>query len=486
MFVGIDVGTQSLKAVVTDDRLRVTGAAAVGYSPSFPRSGWAEQDVSLWEQALAPAIGQALQQAGAAPRDINALGVCGQLDGCVAVDTAARALGPCLIWSDRRAVDCLPPVCAAEMLRLTGVVADATHMAAKIRWLKTHGGTATSAACYHQPVSYLVCRLTGESVYDDALASTTMLYGLERRDYEPALLDAFGIERAELPRIAAASDQAGRLTPRGAAMTGLAPGTPLAVGTGDDFSNPLGAGLSRPGPVICTVGTAEVVGALHPQPTIDPGALVETHRYITGSYFLENPGWLAGGAVTWLCRLLGIDSAARLTELAGGAPPGCDGLVFLPALSGAMAPEWIAGARGAFYGIEPGHDRTHFCRALLEGCAFAMRDVIDRLAQLGVATDTVTMTGGGAHSRLWGQIRADLSGRVVSQLAGRDTSPVGAALLAAVAAGRYPDVAAAVAQVQTATVQLAPNRHNREPLEDRYRDYQRLFDSLRPMYQATS
>ncbi len=485
MIVGIDVGTQSLKAVVTDERLRVVGEGAVRYSPRYPKPGWAEQDVALWEQALAPAIARALAQTGVAPVRINALGICGQLDGCVPVDTAGRALGPCLIWSDRRAVDCLPPIPAREMLQRTGVVPDATHMAAKIRWWQTHGAPAIGVACYHQPVSYLVARLTGAAVFDEALASTTMLYGLERRDYEPDLLQAFGIDRSILPRIAPAASPAGTLHGPGARLTGLPPGIPVAVGTGDDFSNPLGAGLTRPGRAICTIGTAEVVGALHPAPVIDTAALVETHRYANGLYFVENPGWLSGGAVTWLCRLLRIDTAAALSETAAKAPPGAAGLLFLPALSGAMAPEWIAEARGAFYGIGPGHDRSHFCRALLEGCAFAMRDVIERLAHLQVATDTIVMAGGGADSRLWGQIRADLTGRVVEQVIRRDTSPVGAAVLAAVAAGLYPDIDAAAAGIDAVAVPLEPEAGNRDILETRYRDYHRLFDSLRPMYHPT-
>jgi len=483
MIVGIDVGTQSLKTVITDEQLRPLGEASVAYAPRYPRPGWAEQPAEVWEQALAPAIGDALEAAGVEASRVSALGICGQLDGCLPIGPNGEPLGPCLIWSDRRAEAYVPDAPAPELMRRTGVVPDATHMGPKIRYLKTATSLGGTARGFHQPVSYLVLQLTGESVIDAALASTTMLCGLESRRFEPDLLAACETDERELPRIGLAAEQAGTLNTRGAELTGLPRGVAVAVGTGDDFSNPLGAGIVQPGRVVCSAGTAEVVGALHGQSLVDDvRMLVETHRYPGDLFFLENPGWLSGGAITWLCGVLGLNSATELSRLAADAPAGADGLLFLPALSGAMAPEWVSGARGAFYGMAPGHGREHFCRALLEGCAFAMRDVVDHLAALGVATDTITMVGGGAGSQVWGQIRADVSGRDVEQRLRHDTSPMGAAVLATVAAGHYRDVAAAVANMESESRTLSPRAAEHELLENRYRAYHRLFESLRPMF----
>ena len=180
---------------------------------------------------------------------------------------------------DRRAEAQAKVFDADELRRITGITRDATHMAAKIRWLKQE---APGASRFHQPVSYLVARLTGRQVFDRGLASTTMLYSLEARGYVPELLAAFGIDEAELPAIAEAEAPAGRLTPEGAALSGLPEGTVVAVGTGDDFSTPLGAGLMTPGRVACVLGTAEVVGALDESAKIDPAGLVETHGYAGG------------------------------------------------------------------------------------------------------------------------------------------------------------------------------------------------------------
>jgi xylulokinase len=478
--VGVDIGTQSLKVVVLDGALALRGQASRAYRFDQPRPGWAQQDPEVWEAALGPVVAEALARAGVAATEVEALGVAGQLDGCVAVGAGGQPLGPCLIWMDRRAEREMPAL-PADFRERTGLVADPGHMAAKIAWLKRHA-MGLDGARFHQPVSYLVERLTGRAVFDHGLASTTMLYRLDRRDYDPELLACFAIDRQSLPDIDAAGAGAGELSPAGAAMTGLPAGVPVAVGTGDDFATPLGAGIVAPGAVACVLGTAEVVGAVSDRAVIDPGGLVETHGYATAGYFVENPGWLSGGAVAWLRGVLGAAGDTELDGWAASAPPGADGLSFLPALSGAMAPEWHAGARGCFYGLTAAHGRGHLARALLEGCAFAMRDVIERLASLAIPTDTTVLIGGGSRSRLWAQIRADLLGRPVAVSEIGDACPLGAALLAASAAGIAPDLAASAARAAGARRTVEPDPRQRAALDDAYGRYHALFAALRPLF----
>jgi xylulokinase len=482
MIVGIDIGTQSLKAVVTDDELRPRGQAAVAYRPSFPRPGWAEQDCRLWEQALGPAIAGALEAAGVPPTAVAALGICGQLDGCVPVDRDGQALGPCMIWMDRRAEAEVQGRPAARIQRTSGLILDATHMAAKARWQKRYLPAAGRIRRFHQPVSYLVARLTGEHVFDHGLASTTMVYDLAERAFDPGLLAMFELEAGELPRIAEASDRAGALHRQGAELAGLPAGTPVAVGTGDDFSNPLGAGLVEPGKLACALGTAEVVGALHDRPAIDRRGLVETHGYPGDRFFIENPGWLSGGALAWFVETFRLRDVQELDTLAAAAPAGCAGVIFLPALSGAMAPEWIAAARGCFYGLTAAHGTPHLARAVLEGCAFAMRDVLERLLEMGLAIDAIVLLGGGARSTLWAQIRADLTGLPVVLPDHVDTSPIGAAMLAAVAAGRQPSLLSAAELVAGEARTIAPDPAAKAACDQAYATYRRLFESLRPMF----
>jgi xylulokinase len=485
MLVGVDIGTQSLKVAVTDSALALKGTASRAYRPSFPGPDRAEQDPKLWEQALRPAIADALAEARMSPRQVRGLAICGQLDGCIAVDGHGELRGPCLTWMDRRAGAELSDIDTHDLHNITGIIADASHLAAKIRWLKRHQGDAAQTARYHQPVSYMVERLTGAFVIDHALASTSMLYDLKTRDYDAGLLSAFGVARTEIPSLAESGDRAGMLSAAGAALTGLNAGIPVAVGTGDDFSTPLGAGLTEPGELSVAIGTGEVVGALFAEPVIDPECLVETHAYPAGGYFVENPGWLSGGAVTWLKDLLGIADYERFDEIAALSPAGADGLIFLPALTGAMAPEWNAAARGCFYGLTPAHGAPHLTRALLEGLGFAMRDVITRLKMLGARPKSLKLLAGGSRSRLSAQLRADIAALPAFLPHHSHSSVIGAAMLAGVASETFTNIRQAAALFSPPSQFLPPNAATTFALDCSYERYRQLFAAVKFLIPTT-
>jgi len=480
LVVGLDLGTQSCKAVVCDEALAVRGHHAIAYETHRPGPDAAEQDPRAWEAALGAAIGGALSAAGATADDIAAIAIAGQLDGCVAVDAGGAPLHPALIWQDRRAVPELAAIDPRRVFEVAGQVADASHLAAKLRWLRAR----VRAARYHQPVSYLVERLTGAAVIDPALASTTMLLELATGAWSAELLAAFAIDPAELPEIRPACAIAGALTAGGARLSGLRAGTPVAVGTGDDFATPLGAGLVAPGgPLVCAIGTAEVVGALAASAVLDRGGepMVETHAYPAGGFFIENPGWLSGGAVRWATRLLGLADDRELDALAAQAPPGADGVTFVPALAGAMTPVWRPHARGTFHGLTAAHERAHVARAVLEGLAFACRDVAERLVALALPVARVLVLGGGSRSAVWAQLRADVLGVPHDVAANPDTCPLGAAMIATVAAGVHPDLAAAAVHLPPPARTFVPTGAR---LDAPYARYQRLVAQLAPL--ATS
>lgn len=482
MFVGVDIGTQSLKAIVTDSGLSPLSEVTQCYRAEFPRPGWAEQSPALWEDALGPVISQALAQAGVSADRVAALGVCGQLDGCIAVGANGDAIGNCIVWMDRRAEESLAGVSVDDVHRRSGVVADASHLAAKARWLKRSGGAANKPVRFHGPVSYVVERLTGRSVMDHAVASTTMVYDLETRGWSSELLSAFELDATELPAIDEAGACAERLSARGARLTGLPQGIPVAVGTGDDFSTPLGAGIVEPGRIAVVLGTGEVVGGLIETAVLDGNRLVETHGYPSGGFMLENPGWLCGGALAWAMELLHVESAAAFDLLAAKASPGADDVLFVPALTGAMSPKWIASARGCFYGLTPAHGPQHLARAVMEGCAFAMRDVVDRLIALGVEAKELSLLAGGSRSTLWAQIRADISGLPVTTPAHVQTSAIAAAMLAGAAAGEFTSLRQAAALATPPRSRLQPNPETQAVMSRAYERYRRLCESLDPIF----
>ncbi|CAN5835117.1 xylulokinase [soil metagenome] len=475
--IGLDLGTQSVKAVVCDASLAIRGAHSVGYETSHPQPGWAEQDPRAWEAALLPAIQGALAAANVSPDDVSALAIAAQLDGCIAVDANDTPLHPALIWQDRRAIAEAALADKTRLFALAGQVADASHFAAKLVWLRSHLRCGVPTR-YHQPTSYLVARLTGESAMDASLASTTMLAALDGA-WSPELCAMFDIDPGVLPAIRGTSDVAGTLSSEGARLTGLPVGVRVAVGTGDDFANALGAGVVEPGTILCAVGTAEVVGAVFDRPLADfmsGEPMVETHVYpVPGMFFIENPGWLSGGAVRWATQMLGLADDRALDALAAKAPPGCDGVTFIPALNGSMTPVWRPEMRGALHGLTATHGPEHMARAVLEGLAFACRDVVERLAVMGLSEDHVVLAGGGAQSSVWTQIRADVLGLPHRVSAITDASPLGAAMIAAVAAGSAPDLVAAAALVPRPREEVLPNPAVTDVMGEAYRRYQRLI-----------
>lgn len=426
--VAVDLGTQTCKAAVYDDALIARGVGRVAIATAHPRPGWAEQDTRAWERAVGAAIADALGAAGLPPAAIAALAFTGQLDGMIAVDAAGAPRSPCWPWLDCRAgrraararsrsVSTPPPArspipATSPPRRATGI-APATGRRRRASTRRCRTWSRAPPARGDRP---------------QRQASTTTPFDSASGAWDPALCAAFELDPARLPTIAAATARAGALHAAGAALTGLPRGTPVAVGTGDDFAAPIGVALAERA-LLCAVGTAEVVGARGPIATRDPGRLVETHPYPLGGGFVENPGWAAGGAMTWLAGLTGHDAAA-LDRAAAAVPPGSDGVTFVPALGGAMVPRWDAAARAAFVGLGPGHGVGHLARAIYEACAVAMAVVAEHLAARGVPTDTVALVGGGARADTWAQLRADVGGRPVARYADVDARPRGAAILA--------------------------------------------------------
>ncbi len=480
--LGIDVGTQSLKVVVLDSSGRVLAQAATAYPFLSLKPLWVEQSPAAWLESLRPTISLALGQAMLTPADILSVGVAGQLDGCVPVDVSGKPLANCLIWMDRRAQAELDDIPASLIQTRCGVAADASHMAAKIRWFKRNLADADRIARFHQPTTFIVEQLTGVATIDASLASTTMLYDAARQRFDPDLVQRFQTSIAELPTLRAASASAGRMTTRGAALTGLSEGTPVAVGTGDDFASMLGAGVMRPGTTVCSLGTAEVVGAIVPHRVVDPTGLLQSNPFFGDLHYIGHPGWLSGGSVQWLKHIILARSDESFHELAAAAAPGADGLTFLPALAGAVTPEWNAGARGCFYGLSTAHDQRHLARAVLEGCAFAMRDILDQLAAVGAETQRLLLIGGGARSSLWAQMRADVANRSVHFGLDHDTSAVGAAVLGAAALKAGSSLDAAAALLASAPLRLDPNPRDVAIYDTAYRRYRQLFAALRPLF----
>jgi len=487
--IGCDVGSQSLKGILLDPDGRVLGHAAAGYDVEFPNPGWAQQDPLAWRVALGTVIRTLLSEAHVAAPSVGALALASQVDGLVAVDENAEPLHPAIIWLDRRATDETRRLREAmhvdEIRRITGLNTDASHVAPKILWLRdAHPQVYERAAGLLLPGSALVAWLCGERVLDHANATSTMLCDVTTRAWSPRMLDATGIDDDRLGTILPAAEIVGYLRPDAAAAIGLTTATRVVTGTGDEHGASLGAGAIRPGIVVDIAGTAEPVCVAARTPTIDATGLVETHGHADPRMWLvENPGFVSGGSVSWFRGAFagGAEPSELDAEAASQTSPGADGVTFLPTLSGATTPRWNDRARGVFAGLSLNHGRPHLFRALLEGCSFAVRDIVDRLDDLGLGADEIRVVGGGARSPFWLQMKADVTGRPVRILTTPETTALGAAMLAGVGAGTFANLDDAVTRLAI----LDPTVHEPDPTtrpayDDAYGRYRRLFDAVEP------
>ncbi|MBS1693938.1 MAG: hypothetical protein JST91_17125 [Actinobacteria bacterium] len=481
LVLGADIGSQSIKVVLVDEDGDVAGSGSAALTMVHERDGWAEQDPRTYCTALRDAVRAAT--AGIDASRIVAMGLGSQVDGVVACDAEGEPLRPAIIWLDKRATDQCERLVAAvgedALAERTGLVADASHSAPKMMWIREcEPGVRRRAAMFAPVGSYLLHHLTGSHAQDPANASSTMVYDVIRGDFDAALCAAADLDPAMLAPVRPSTDVVGTLRPTVAAEFGLPRECRVVVGTGDEHAASVGAGAIEAGVVVDVTGTAEPVTTVSAAPVRDPCCLVETHGHaVPGSWLIENPGFVSGGSTLWLAGVLGV-AQAEIFPLAHAAPPGSDGVLFLPALSGATAPRWNDRMRGGLLGLAMNHTSAHLARAVLEGCAYALRDIVERLEALGLGQGEIRIVGGGARDDLWATIKADVLGRPVRRVLTKEATAVGAAMVAGVGAGFFADFRAASVAVRLNPATIEPGPAADREYADAYGRYRATFDAV--------
>jgi len=493
--IGCDIGTQALKAVLWGEEGRILSTETSKFVVDYPHPAWAEQDPTQWWRAMVEVIPRLCQKAGVAPHSVVAIGVDGTVDGFVPVAEGGETLAPYILWMDRRAArECeyiASLINPKRLFNLTGLNLDASHTAAKMLWLRNHRPEVYKRAWKLMPsATYIVYKLTGECVLDHSNASSTMLFDVRAREWSVEMLGFLGIEPDLLPEVRRGIDIAGLLTSEAARALNLPAGIPVVVGCGDEHAACVGAGGIEPGIAVDILGTAEPVCMSAYGPAFDESQLVETHCHAHPErWLLENPGFVSGGNYRWFRDnfYVHIDSQdasyETLNREAARVSPGSDGLIFLPCMMGAMAPEWNDKARGVFFGLTLAHTRGHMARALLEGAAYALRSVIESMQRMGLTVHEIRAVGGGAKSDLLRQIRADVTGIPVTSLSVTETTGLGAALLAAVGVGLCSDLKEAV----NCTIKVArvnePNLGNKALYDQTYQNFLFLYRRLKECFE---
>lgn len=461
-FLGLDVGTSGVKAILVAPGGDVVATATVPLTLQTPQPGWAEQDPEAWWAASQAAIREVLARRPG--ESVAAVGITGQMHSSVFLDRAGAVIRPALLWCDGRTTaqcrEIVERVGGEDRLRdLVCNAALEGFTLPKILWLREHEPAAFARlATLLLAKDFVRFRLTGVPAAEPADASGTMLFDPARVRWSDEMLRAMDLSPALLPPVGGSAEVLGRVSSAGAQLTGLGEGTPVVGGGGDNACGAAGVGVIAPGEAVASWGTSGTVLAPTPAPKVDPGLRAHTFCHVApGTWYVIGVVLQAGGAFAWYREQLGHESADRLVEEAAQVPPGAEGVTFLPYLQGERTPHRDASLRGAFVGLSLAHARAHLTRAVLEGVTFALRDCLDIIRGLGIEPADLLLTGGGARSRFVRQLQADVFGIPVATVNREEGPAYGAALLAMVGAGVFPDLLTAARRTLARGAPQAPD-----------------------------
>jgi xylulokinase len=498
--LGIDVGTTGSKALLVDATGAVTASATTEYPMFTPQPLWSEQNPADWWSATVTSIRQVLEQGGVTAEQVAGVGLTGQMHGLVLLDAQGEVLRPCIMWNDQRtAAQCAAitqKVGAENVLRLTGNPVLPGFTAPKIAWVQEHEPDVYArAAKVLLPKDYARYRLTGGFFSEVSDASGTSLFDVGQRQWSDEMLAALSLPRQWLPEVTESPVVSAHISAAAAKETGLRQGTPVVGGGGDQAAQAVGTGIINEGVVSATLGTSGVVFAASDTYRLEPeGKLHAFCHAVPGMWHLMGVMLSAAGSFRWYRDALGDlerlqaeetgrDAYDLLTEAAAEVPPGCEGLLFLPYLTGERTPYPDPHARGVFFGLTLRHGKAHMTRAVLEGVTYGLRDSLELMRALGLSIEQVRASGGGARSPLWRQMLADVFDTEIVTVKVTEGAAYGAALLAGVGAGVFGDVADACQTAVQVTGRTEPGP-DVPVYADYYPRYRALYPALAPEFET--
>jgi xylulokinase len=489
VFLGIDVGTSATKTLAMRADGDILATATSEYPLSSPKPGWSEQDPEHWWQATIDSVKKVLKAGKVKPEDVAGIGLSGQMHGSVFLDKAGSVIRPAILWNDQRtAAECAEiEKKAGGRDKLIGLVANPAltgFTAPKILWLRKNGPKHFDKTVrVLLPKDYVRYRLTGEFATEVSDASGTLLLDVKNRQWSKTLLDKLDLPLSLLPKVYESEEVSGKVTAASAKLLGIKAGVPVVGGGGDQAAGAVGNGIVKRGVISATMGTSGVVFAHSDEVQIDPQGRVHTFCHaVRDKWHVMGVVLSAGGSLQWYRNQLGqaeiaaskkikTDPYNLLTDQAAEAPPGCEGLFFLPYLTGERTPHADPNARGAWIGLSLRHGPAHLVRSVMEGATYAMRDCLEIINDLKIPIREIRLSGGGAQSPFWRQMQADVYGRRVVTVNAAEGPAYGVALLAAAGTGRYKGVVEAC----TAAIKV---EESTDPLAEAKRIYTKCY----PMY----
>jgi len=487
--LGIDIGTSGTKGVLMDREGKIYARAGREYSIDIPQPGWAEQDPEIWWEATIQVIREVIKKSEVNPQQIRGIGLSGQMHGTVFLDKNLQSFRPAIIWADQRSSSqcesIYQKVGKGQLTELTGNPIAAGFMCSTLLWMKENQPEEFSQI-YKVILAkdYIRYKLTGNLGTEVTDASGTLLLDIKRRCWSEELLDLLNLPLDILPEeVHESQEVAGYLLAEVARNTGSLEGIPVVYGGGDQSMQAVGNGVIRPGILSSTIGTGGQLFITIDKFTYDPKLRIHTFCHaIPHSYHLLGAILSAGLSLKWLREniLCAHDSYRIFDEEVEKIRAGSEGIIFLPYLLGERSPYMNPQAKGVFFGLSLKHHRAHLMRAVMEGAVFALKDCLEVFEELGIKIEQVIASGGGAKSRVWRQIQADVFNKEISMTQSIEQAAMGAAILAGVGVEIYKNVEDGCKKVvKLKEEKIKPIPENVDIYNQQFKIYQSLYQDLK-------
>lgn len=480
--MGIDLGTSSVKVLITDDAGLTKGMGQTGYEIDTPEIGYAEQSPGVWWKCTKEAIADALYHSGILAEELDGVGFSGQMHGLVALDRERNVIGKALIHLDQRSIEEKELIyCQAgnllteELLNQPGT----GMLITSLMWLKIHKPDVYDRIdVVMSPKDYIRYKLTGDICSDYSDASATLAFSVKNNCWCDELLERLQVKKDIWPKVRSSSEVIGTISEAAAKETGLSVRTKVVVGAGDCAAQMVGNAVAESGTVACNIGTASQLAVIVKQPLFDPKLQCQLWCHsIRDTWMLQGGAMNGGNTLSWLRNkvLKNTIPFAQLDLEASRIPAGSEGLVFLPYLAGERTPYNNAMARGVYFGLGLKHEQAHLVRATMEGVMYNLCECKKIFDELGISQKKLISSGGAAKGLAWKQIQADMLGMPVHTTQTEEEACLGAAIMAAVGIGMYRDIPEAC----KAIVKLSPEVT--DPIAENvryYREKQEVFHDL--------
>nr|QGT51409.1 xylulokinase [uncultured Spirochaetaceae bacterium] len=494
--IGVDLGTSGTKTVLFAEDGTVAASCTIEYPLYQPQNGWAEQDPLDWWNAVCGTTKAVIAKAGISAGEIKGVGLSGQMHGLVMLDKGGSVLRKSIIWCDQRtAKECeeiTQKVGAENLIKITANPALTGFTASKIMWVKNNEPEIYEK-CAHilLPKDFIRYKLTGEFATEVSDASGMQLLDVPNRKWSEQVLDALGIDKSLLGKVYESPEITGKVTKAASETTGLAEGTAVVGGAGDNAAAAVGTGTVFDGKAFTTIGTSGVVFAHTSKLSIDPKGRVHTFCCaVPGAWHVMGVTQGAGLSLKWFrdnfCHEEMVAAAGMkkdpyflMDKQAEQIPIGSDRLLYLPYLMGERTPHLDPNCRGVFFGLSAMHTRQHLLRAVMEGVTFSQRDSVEVLREMGVSIDEMLACGGGGSSALWRQMLADVYGCPVKTVVSKEGPALGVAILAGAGTGVYSSVQDGCAAVIKTNPPQNPISQNSAEYEKFYNIYRALYPALK-------